>query len=52
MYPYSLMAYGMFSNNNKQQLTAEGYPQFVLVCIWYLVVFTVIGAMIMERKEV
>ena len=52
IYPYSLMAYGMFSNNNRQQLTAEGYPQFVLVCIWYLVVFTVIGAMIMERKEV
>lgn len=52
LYPYSLMAYGMVANNSKQQLTVEGYPQFVLICIWYLVVFTVIGAMIMERKEV
>lgn len=52
IYPYSLMAYGMVANNSKQQLTVEGYPQFVLVCVWYLVVFTVIGAMIMERKEV
>lgn len=52
IYPYSLMAYGMVSNNSRQQLTAEGYPQFVLVCVWYIVVFTIIGAMIMERKEV
>lgn len=52
IYPYSLMAYGMVANNSKQQLTVDGYPQFVLICIWYVVVFTVIGAMIMERKEV
>ena len=52
IYPYSLMAYGMVANNSKQQLTVDGYPQFVLVCVWYLFVFTVIGAMIMERKEV
>lgn len=52
IYPYSLMAYGMVANNNKQQLTVEGYPQFVLICIWYIVIFTVIGAMLMERKEV
>lgn len=52
IYPYSLMAYGMVANNNRQQLTAEGYPQFVLVCVWYIVVFTIIGAMIMERREV
>lgn len=52
IYPYSLMAYGMVSNNSKQQLTTEGYPQFVAVCLFYLVLFTVGGAMIMERKEV
>lgn len=52
IYPYSLMAYGMVANNSKQQLTVEGYPQFVFACICYLVVFTAIGAMIMERKEV
>ncbi len=52
MYPYSLMAYGMVSNNNKQQLTAEGYPQFVLICLFYLAVFTAAGAMIMDRREV
>jgi hypothetical protein len=42
----------MVANNNRQQLTADGYPQFIVVCVWYIVVFTVIGAMIMERKEV
>lgn len=52
LYPYSLMAYGMVANNNKQQLTAEGYPQFVFICILYLILFTAAGAMIMERKEV
>ena len=52
IYPYSLMAYGMVSNNSRQQLTAEGYPQFVLICVWYIVVFTIIGAMIMDKKEV
>ena len=52
IYPYSLLAYGMVANNNRQQLTADGYPQFIVVCVWYIVVFTVIGAMIMERKEV
>ncbi len=52
MYPYSLMAYGMVSNNNKQQLTAEGSPQFVLICLFYLAVFTAAGAMIMDRREV
>lgn len=51
IYPYSLMAYGMAANNSKQQLTVEGYPQFILVCIFYLIVFTAAGEMIMERKE-
>lgn len=52
IYPYSLMAYGMASNNSKQQITVAGYPQFVLICVLYLVVFTMIGAGMMERKEV
>lgn len=52
IYPYSLMAYGMVSNNSKQQLTVEGYPQFVFVCVLYLAIFTTLGAIIMERKEV
>lgn len=52
IYPYSLLAYGMVANNSRQKLTVEGYPQFVMVCIWYIIVFTVIGSMIMEKKEV
>lgn len=52
IYPYSLMAYGMVANNSRQQLTAEGYPQFIFICIIYLVLFTVLGAYLMERKEV
>jgi len=52
IYPYSLLAYGMVSNDSRWQLTADGYPQFVLVCICYLVIFTVAGGRIMERKEV
>lgn len=52
IYPYSLMAYGMVANNRNQQLTAEGYPLFVIVCVCYIAVFAALGAYIMERKEV
>lgn len=52
IYPYSLMAYGMVANNGRQQLTVEGYPQFIFVCILYLILFTALGAYLMERKEV
>lgn len=52
VYPYSLMAYGMASNNSNQRITESDYPQFLLVCTIYLVFFTVIGAFIMDRKEV
>lgn len=52
VYPYSLMAYGMVANNSRQRLTVEGYPQFVFVCILYLVLFTALGAYLMERREV
>lgn len=51
LYPYSLMAYGMSSNNSQQQITKSAYPQFVLVCMLYLILFTGIGAALMEKKE-
>lgn len=52
IYPYSLMAYGMVANNNNQRLTVDGYPQFILICILYLFLFTALGAYLMERSEV
>lgn len=52
IYPYSLMAYGMASNNTQQQLTAEAYPQFILICLTYLILFTFAGAVLMEKKEI
>ncbi len=52
IYPYSLMAYGMAANSSRQQITPEGYPAFILVCLAYLLVFTAAGAYVMEKKEV
>lgn len=52
IYPYSLMAYGMVANNSVQQITPEGYPAFVLVCLLYILLFSAAGAYLMERREV
>lgn len=52
VYPYSLMAYGMCANNSRQQITEADYPQFILTCAGYLILFTAAGAFLMDRKEV
>lgn len=51
IYPYSLMAYGMKSNNNIQQISQGDYGQFVIICIVYILLFTLIGGLIIQHKE-
>ncbi|NDO19336.1 ABC transporter permease [Lachnospiraceae bacterium MD329] len=51
IYPYALMAFGMKSNNNMQQISQGDYGQFVIVCIIYILLFTIIGGTIIKKKE-
>ena len=51
IWPYSLMAYGM-NSNAPQELTQSGYGQFVLVCVVYIAIFTVIGSIVAARRDI
>lgn len=51
IYPYSLMAYGM-NANAPQELIKSGYGQFAVVCIVYIALFTVIGNIILSKRNV
>lgn len=50
LWPYSLMAYGM-NSNSPQELLASGYTQFVVICLVYIISFTIIGSIIMNKQE-
>lgn len=50
LWPYSLMAYGM-NSNSPQQMIESGYLPFVLICIAYIALMSVVGSIIMSRKE-
>lgn len=50
IWPYSLMAYGM-NANAPQELLKSGYGTFVAVCIIYILFFTVLGSIMMSRRE-
>lgn len=50
IWPYSLMAYGM-NSNSPQKIIENGYGEFVIVCVIYIAVFTIIGSIIMSRKD-
>ena len=50
IWPYSLMAYGM-NSNSPQQMIESGYIPFVLICIVYIALFSILGSMLMSRKE-
>lgn len=50
VWPYSLMAYGM-NSNAPQELMESGYFQFVLVCIIFIAVFTLLGTRILAKKD-
>lgn len=51
IYPYALMAYGMKSNNSIQQISSGDYGQFVVICIIYILLFTIIGGTIIKKRE-
>lgn len=51
IWPYSLMAYGM-NSNAPQELIESGYGTFIAVCVVYMIVFTVIGSIVMSRKDI
>ncbi len=48
---YSLLSYGM-NANAPQELEKSGYPQFVIVCVVYIILFTSVGAVITAKKDV
>lgn len=50
IYPYSLMAYGM-NANAPQELAKSGYGQFVAICVVYIVLFTVVSNVILNRRD-
>ena len=50
LWPYSLMAYGM-NSNSPQELLASGYAQFVVICLIYIILFTFLGSIIMDKQE-
>ena len=50
LWPYSLMAYGM-NSNSPQELLASGYAQFVVICLIYIILFTFLGSIIMNKQE-
>ena len=50
LWPYSLMAYGM-NSNSPQELLASGYVQFVVICLIYIILFTILGGIIMNKQE-
>lgn len=50
LWPYALMAYGM-NSNAPQELSHSGYGAFILTCVIYILLFTVLGSFILKRKE-
>lgn len=51
IWPYSLMAYGM-NSNAPQQLIESGYARFVIICVVYIALFTVIGNIILSKRDI
>lgn len=51
IWPYSLMAYGM-NSNAPQKMIQSGYIEFIVVCLVYIIVFTVIGSIVMSKRDV
>lgn len=51
VWPYSLMAYGM-NSNSPQQMIESGYAEFVIICFLFIVLFTTLSNVIIERKDI
>ena len=50
IWPYSLMAYGM-NSNSPQELIKSGYAFFIIICIVYIALFTILGCISMSKRE-
>lgn len=51
VWPYSLMAYGM-NSNSPQQMPESGYAGFVVICIAFIMIVTVISSAVLSKKDV
>lgn len=51
IWPYSLMAYGM-NSNSPQTLIRSGYIPFVLICVFYVIIFTITSNIILSKKDI
>ncbi len=50
IWPYSLMAYGM-NSNSPQQMLESGYVPFVVTCVVYITVFTLLSSWILTKRD-
>lgn len=51
VWPYSLMAYGM-NSNSPQQMPESGYAGFVVICIAFIMIVTVISSAVLSQKDI
>ena len=51
IWPYSLMAYGMNSNSPQKMLENE-YISFVIICVIYIAVITIVSVTLMSERDV
>lgn len=51
IWPYSLMAYGM-NSNAPQKLIGSGYLQFVVICVVYIALFTIVSNFILSKRDI
>lgn len=51
IWPYSLMAYGM-NSNAPQKLIGSGYLQFVIICVVYIALFTIVSNFILSKRDI
>lgn len=51
IWPYSLMAYGM-NSNSPQELIESGYLWLVIICIFYIALFTVLSNIIIAKRDI
>lgn len=50
IWPYSLMSYGM-NSNAPQKIAEGGYCSFTVTCLIYIMVFTLMGSIVMQKKD-
>lgn len=51
IWPYSLMAYGM-NSNAPQKMLQSGCSVFIAVCMVYIAIFSIIGSLVLNKRDV